>query len=89
VFCAWAASAWAEALDNGPRPSTAIKTPARQKTEANKTRTLKKADCEVDFFFMVELHVEYLIVERNRLRNQRFNFVCWRSENGRVAPLPH
>ena len=37
---------------NTPEPSSATKTPKRQKTEAIKTRRLKKADFEVDFFFI-------------------------------------
>ena len=37
---------------NTPDPSSATKTPKRQRTEAIKTRRLKKADFEVDFFFM-------------------------------------
>ena len=37
-------------------PST-IKKPARQKTEASKTRTLKNADCEVDFVFIAEFGI--------------------------------
>src|SRR5438552_9354160 len=44
--------AWANALENAPVASSATKTPMRQKTAAIKTRRLKKADCEVDFFFM-------------------------------------
>jgi hypothetical protein len=48
--------AWANRLEDAPEPSSATKTPMRQKTEAIKTRRLKKADCEVDFFFIVELH---------------------------------
>ena len=35
-----------------PLPNSATKTPTRQKTAAIKTRRLKKADFEVDFFFM-------------------------------------
>src|SRR5206468_4999273 len=52
--------------ENAPKPKSAINTPARQKTEASKMRRLKNppspglrragADCEVDFFFMVEFH---------------------------------
>ena len=37
---------------NTPEPSSATKTPKRQRTEAIKTRRLKKADFEVDFFFI-------------------------------------
>jgi hypothetical protein len=38
-------------------PSSATKMPTRQKTAAIKTRKLKKADCEVDFFFMDEVEL--------------------------------
>jgi len=47
------ALAWAEAFENAPEPSSATRMPASTKTEPTKTRRLKKADCEVDFFFMV------------------------------------
>ena len=43
---------WANALENPPIPSIATKMPVRQRTEATRTRRLKKADCEVDFFFI-------------------------------------
>jgi len=43
---------WANALENVPMPSIATKMPVRQRTEPIRTRRLKKADCEVDFFFM-------------------------------------
>src|SRR5437763_16411953 len=33
-------------------PSITTKMPARQRTEASRTRRLKKADFEVDFFFI-------------------------------------
>ena len=36
-------------------PTSATKTPTRQKTQAIKKRRLKKADFEVDFFFMDEV----------------------------------
>jgi hypothetical protein len=32
--------------------------PARQRTAASKTRRLKKADCEVDFFFRESVSVD-------------------------------
>ena len=38
--------------ENAPEPSSATATPKRQRTEAIKTRRLKKADFEVDFFFI-------------------------------------
>jgi hypothetical protein len=43
------------ALENAPVPNSATATPARQTTAAVKTRRLKKADREVDFFFMADL----------------------------------
>ena len=43
---------WANRFENAPIPSSATKTPKKQRTEAIKTRRLKKADFEVDFFFM-------------------------------------
>ena len=46
---------WANALENPPIPSIATKMPARQRTEPIRTRRLKKADCEVDFFFIDEV----------------------------------
>src|SRR6266700_5523119 len=46
--------ACANALENAPVASSATKTPMRQKTAAIKTRRLKKADCEVDFFFIID-----------------------------------
>ena len=38
--------------ENVPKPISARKTPARTTNRPIKTRTLKKADCEVDFFFI-------------------------------------
>jgi hypothetical protein len=40
--------------ENVPRPISARKTPARTINRPIKTRTLKKAECEADFFFIVE-----------------------------------
>src|SRR5213593_2549746 len=49
--------------ENAPKPSTVKKAPARQNSEASKTRRLRNpplprlrragADCEVEFFFMM------------------------------------
>ena len=47
--CAFAELALAE---NVPKPASARKTPARTINRPIKTRRLKKADCEADFFFM-------------------------------------
>jgi len=46
---------WANRLENAPMPSSATKTPPRQRPEASRTRRLKKADFEVDFFFIDEV----------------------------------
>ncbi len=54
---------WAKALENVPMPSSAIATPARQKRPAIKTRRLKKADFEEDFFFMDEVELFSLCSE--------------------------
>ena len=51
-YCAcaeWAVTATAE---NVPRPASARKTPASRTNTPIRTRTLKKADREADFFFM-------------------------------------
>ena len=47
--CAGAEVAVAE---NVPNPASARTTPARTTLSPINTRRLKKADCEVDFFFM-------------------------------------
>jgi hypothetical protein len=49
--------AWANTFDNAPMASSPTATPARQKTAAIRTRRLKKADCEVDFFFIDDLEL--------------------------------
>ena len=54
---------WAKALENAPEPNNATATPARQKRTAIKIRRLKKADCEVDFFFMDDVESISLAVE--------------------------
>jgi hypothetical protein len=41
-------------------PNIATATPARQKTATVKTRRLKKADWEVDFFFMAYIYLRLL-----------------------------
>ena len=50
-FC-WACAELAVIAENVPRPASARKTPARTMNRPNKTRGLKKADREADFFFM-------------------------------------
>ena len=42
----------AVSAENVPRPARARKTPARTTNRPIKTRRLKKADFEVDFFFI-------------------------------------
>src|SRR4029077_13991790 len=42
--------------ENAPKPTSARKTPARITNRPIKTRGLKKPNCEVDFFFIVEVH---------------------------------
>src|SRR5436190_21520068 len=40
--------AWAKTLEKVPMPSSATKTPPRQRTEPSKTRRCKQDECEVD-----------------------------------------
>ena len=54
---------WAKALENAPVPTSATATPTRQNRAAIKMRRLKKADCEVDFFFMDAMESISLAVE--------------------------
>src|SRR6516164_3639565 len=49
--------AWCVCFAPLPCANNATAMPKRQRTEAIKTRRLKKADCDVDFFFMLELHL--------------------------------
>jgi len=49
--------AWANTFENAPMLNSATATPARQKTAAIKMRRVKKADCEVDFFFIDDLEL--------------------------------
>ena len=73
--------------EDAPKPSSARKTPARITTKPIKTRGLKNpaspqarqagADCEVDFFFIVEFHWSArLLVETIRTIN-RFYLCTW------------
>src|SRR5438094_4094399 len=48
---------WANRFENAPEATSATKTPKRQSIDAIKTRRLKKADFEVDFFFIFEAGV--------------------------------
>ncbi len=45
-----------------PKPASARKTPARTINRPIKTRRLKKADCEVDFFFIGLIEIFSLCV---------------------------
>ena len=54
VFCFCCARAELAAFaENVPKPSSANKRPAKNTNRPIKTRRLKKADFEVEFFFMV------------------------------------
>jgi hypothetical protein len=50
-FCS-ACAELAVTAENVPRPTNARKTPVKTIKRPIKTRRLKKADCEADFFFM-------------------------------------
>jgi hypothetical protein len=52
LFPAEAAFGCAEAFENAPKPSSAIKTAARVRINPSKTRTLEKADSDGECFFM-------------------------------------
>jgi hypothetical protein len=55
-FCC-ACAELAVIAENVPRPASARKTPTRTMSRPIKTRRLKKADCEADFFFMSDYDV--------------------------------
>src|SRR5438874_4566898 len=72
-------------LADAPRPSgfavasNASETPAKAINRPTKTRRLKNADCEVDFFFMNDYEVElgcgtWLLAERQTRVNTFFYF---------------
>ena len=44
--------AWPNTFENAPTPTSATKTPVRQRTRAIVKRGLKKADRGLSFFFM-------------------------------------
>src|SRR5713101_6213960 len=52
LFFCCACAMLAASAENAPKPTSARKTPARTINRPIKTRRLKKADCEADFFFM-------------------------------------
>lgn len=51
--------AWASALENAPILSNATAMPMKQKRAAITVRRLKKADFEVDFFFIDEVKCSF------------------------------
>ena len=58
--------------ENVPRPASARKTPVRTTKSPIKTRRLKKADREADFFFMNGYDVDGILrVERSLYRDRR------------------
>src|SRR5882724_3208169 len=57
---------WANRFENVPEATSATKTPKRQSIDAIKTRRLKKADFEVDFFFISEAELFPLAVNPRR-----------------------
>ena len=63
-FCC-ACAELAVTAENVPRPASARKTPAKTINRPIKTRRLKKADCDVDFFFMTNDDVVGLYVRRD------------------------
>src|SRR5437762_4156121 len=76
--------------ENVPRPASARKTPVRTTNSPIKTRRLKKADREADFFFMNGYDVDgisvwsVVVVEPPLFRQHFFQFVgvialgfCW------------
>jgi hypothetical protein len=58
---------WANALENAPIPSSATAIAATANRAAIRTRKLKKADCEVDFFF-----IDGVELVRSALNPQRY-----------------
>ena len=62
---------------NAPEPTSATKTPKRQRTEAIKTRRLKKADSEADFFFIAPQVVRANPVVRGFPCEKRVRWLCW------------
>src|SRR5438105_4703953 len=67
--------------ENVPRPASARKTPVRTTSRPIKTRKLKKADREADFFFMNDYDVDgisvwsVVVVEPPLPRQHFFQFV--------------
>ena len=55
AWLAFVPFAWANALENAPVPSSATAMPVKQQRAAITIRRLKKADFEVDFFFIDEV----------------------------------
>src|SRR5437870_9080378 len=78
-FCCGFTCFAAPARDNGFAAKSASETPVMPTNRAAKTRRLKKADCEVDFFFMNGYEVEFecgtwLLAERQKRVNTFFYF---------------
>jgi len=78
----WCAFAGLKALaENVPRPASARKTPVRTTNSPIKTRRLKKADREADFFFMNGYDVDgisvwsVVVAEPPLFRQHFFHFV--------------
>src|ERR1044071_1477855 len=61
-----------------PWANSATTMPRMQETEAVKMRRLKKADFEVDFFFMVELHVNRRFLIKAPRKIKSFVLNAWR-----------
>src|SRR6266568_6881322 len=80
-FC-WAFARLAAIAENVPRPASAKKTPVRTVNKPIKTRKLKKADREADFFFMNGYDVDgvsvwSVVVAEPPLFRQHFFQFCW------------
>ena len=84
ILCFCCAFAELEVIaENVPRPASARKTPARTTNRPIKTRRLKKADREADFFFMNGYDVDgisvwsVVVAEPPLPRQHFFQFVVW------------
>ena len=81
VFCCCAFAELKALAENVPRPASARKTPVRTTNSPIKTRRLKKADREADFFFMNGYDVDgisvwsVVVAEPPLFRQHFFQFV--------------
>src|SRR5260370_30652164 len=75
-FCCTCASA-----ENVPKPASARKTPAKPINRPIKTRRLRKADCEADFFFIGS---SLALVEAPRAYQRGFLLLGFRFRVSRV-----